>query len=101
MEDVSASIEESIVVNSKVENLFSPKILRRAFVFITTEPDQCDLAVEDLKQIDGVNEIYRSLGCYNIVARVSAKSVEHLRDLVFRRIKNITSIKSTLTLTVV
>ena len=89
MEDVFADIDESIVVDSKVKNFVTPKLLRRAFVFITTEPEQCDLAVEDLKQIEGVNEVYRSLGCYNIIAQVSAKSVEHLRELVFQRLKTL------------
>lgn len=101
MQDVSVSEAESIVVDSKVDNFISPSLLRRAFVFITTEPDQCDLAVEDLRQIEGVNEIYRSFGCYNIIAKVSAKSVDHLRELVFQRIKNLLSIKTALALTVI
>ncbi len=101
LEDVYAGTVESIVVDSMDRKPTNPELLRRAFVFITTEQEQCDLAVEDLRQIEGVDEVYRSLGCYDIVAKVSAKSVDLLRELVFQRIKNLSSIKSTLTLTIV
>lgn len=101
MEDVFTKTDDSIIIDSKVKTFINPKILRRAFVFITTEPEQCDLAIEDLQQIKGVDEVYRSLGCYDIIAQVSAESIDHLREFVLHRIKNITSIKSTLTLTVI
>ena len=87
MEDVVANLDESIVVGSKVKNFVNPNLLRRAFVFITTEPEQCNLAIEDLKKIEGVDEVFRSLGCYDIIAQVSAKSVDHLRELCFNELK--------------
>jgi DNA-binding Lrp family transcriptional regulator len=45
--------------------------------------------------------VYLSRGTYDIVAKVAGESIENLRELVFNKIKNLPSIKSTLTLTVV
>ncbi len=81
--------------------IYENKILRKAFVFITTDPELCNGAIDDLKKIDGVTEVYLSRGTYDIVAKVAGESIEHLRELVFTKIKNLPSIKSTLTLTVV
>lgn len=77
------------------------KPLRSAFVFITAEYGSSDVAFEDLKRIDGVRELYFSRGAYDIVAKVTGESLEHLREIVFKRIKSLSSIKSTLTLTVI
>ena len=74
---------------------------RHAFVFITAEPDSSKSALEDLKKVDGVLELYSSRGAYDIIAKVSGESLEYLREVVFKQIKNLSSISSTLTLTVV
>jgi DNA-binding Lrp family transcriptional regulator len=77
------------------------KLERSAFVFITAELGSSNAAFEDLRQIDGVKEIYYSRGAYDLIAKVSGKSMEHLREIVFRQIKSLSSIKATLTLTVI
>lgn len=74
---------------------------RQAFVFITAEPHSSKSALEDLKKVDGVIELYPARGAYDIIAKVSGESLEHLREVVFKQIKNLGSIKSSLTLTVV
>ena len=71
---------------------------KHAFVFITAEPDSSKSTLEDLKTVEGVVELYPSRGTYDIIAKVSGESLEHLRENVFKQIKNIGSIKSTLTL---
>ncbi len=81
------------------KRLQTPK--RHAFVFITAETDSSKSALEDLKKVDGVLELYHSRGAYDIIAKVSGESLEHLREVVFKQIKNLSSITSTLTLTVV
>jgi hypothetical protein len=57
--------------------------------------------VEDLRKIDAVKEVYLARGAYDIVAKITGDSFDYLREEVVKRIKNITSIKSTLTLTVI
>ena len=74
---------------------------RHVFVFITAEPDLSKSALEDLKKVDGVVELYPSRGAYDIVAKVSGESLEHLREVVFKQIRNLGSIRTILTLTVV
>jgi DNA-binding Lrp family transcriptional regulator len=101
MENVFSDLEAPISVDSYVKESAILKPLRSAFVFINTDADSLNLALEDLRQIDGVNEVYLSRGAYDIVAKVSGESMEHLQELVFHKIKNLSTIKSTLTLTVI
>jgi len=77
------------------------KLKRSVFVFITADSDSSHLALEDLRKIDEVQEVYLSRGTYDLIAKVSGKSLEHLREDVLKRIRNLNSIKSTLTLTVI
>ena len=57
--------------------------------------------LEDLKKVEGVNELYFSRGAYDFVVKVSGESLDHLREIVFKQIKNLSSIRSTLTLMVI
>ena len=81
------------------KTLDKPK--RSAFVFITTENDVGHMALEDLRKIAEVKEVYLAHGAYDLVAKVSGESFDSLRELVLRRIRNLSSVKSTLTLTVI
>jgi DNA-binding Lrp family transcriptional regulator len=74
---------------------------RHAFIFITADPDSSKSTLEDLKRVEGVVELYPSRGAYDIIAKISGESLEHLREIVFKQIKNLGSIRSTLTLMVV
>ncbi|HSV48753.1 MAG TPA: Lrp/AsnC family transcriptional regulator [Candidatus Acidoferrales bacterium] len=81
-----------------------PPVLRQkrsAFVFITAESDESHMALEDLRKLDAVEEVYLARGAYDLVAKVSGESMEFLREEVLKQIRNLTSIKSTLTLTVI
>jgi DNA-binding Lrp family transcriptional regulator len=86
---------------SVIDNSSSLKLKRSAFVFITAELDSSHLALEDLRKIEEVEEVYLARGAYDIVAKVSGESLDHLREDVLKRIRNISTVKSTLTLTVV
>jgi DNA-binding Lrp family transcriptional regulator len=77
------------------------KSKRSAFVFITIESDAGHVALEDLRKIDEVKEVYLAHGAYDIVAKVSGESFDHVREIVQSRIRNLASIKSTLTLTLI
>lgn len=101
MENVFADLSAQISTNYSERKVVNEKPLRSAFVFITAESDSSDVAFEDLKRIEGVNEVYFSQGAYDIIAKVSAQSLDHLREIIFRQIKNLSSIRSTLTLTVI
>ena len=99
LENVFADLSAQISAVCPEGEKEKPK--RNAFVFITAEPDSRKIAFEDLKQVEGVNEVYLSHGDYDFVVKVSGDSLNHLREIVFKRIKNLSSIKSTLTLMVI
>jgi DNA-binding Lrp family transcriptional regulator len=101
MQNVFSDLESTINLEPYERILEDKKLLRSAFVFINAEPDSFQAALEDLKQIKGVKEVYLSRGAYDIVAKVTGESMDHLREMVFSRIKNLSSVKSTLTLTVI
>jgi DNA-binding Lrp family transcriptional regulator len=99
LENVFANIGAAIEINSVMEKTQTPK--RHAYVFITAEPDSTKGAFEDLKSVEGVVELYNSRGTYDIIAKVSGESLEQLREVVFKNIRNLDNIKSTLTLMVI
>lgn len=74
---------------------------RSAFVFITAQSNECQEAFEDIRKLDSVDELYLAHGAYDIIAKISGESLEFLREEVLRQIRSISSIKSTLTLTVI
>ena len=89
-------------INSKTPEFEDPgKPKRSAFVFITTEADASQLALEDLKRITEVKEVYLARGAYDLVAKVTGESFDHLREIVQSRIRNVSTVKSTLTLTLI
>ena len=99
-------MENVFEVGAQVSTGFSvgdtfKKPKRSAFVFITAQTDSSQGALEDLRKIDEVKEVYVAHGAYDLIAKVSGESFEHLREIVHTRIGNLSSIKSTLTLTLI
>jgi len=70
----------------------------RAFVLINVESGAEEEVIKELRAIEGVEESYFSYGVYDIIAKVSANDMDHLKDLVTHRIRNLVKVRSTLTL---
>ena len=70
----------------------------RAFVLINVESGSEEEALKDLRAITGVTESYTSYGVYDIIAKVQANTMDELKDLITLRIRNISKVRSTLTL---
>ncbi len=70
----------------------------RAFVLINVESGAEQEVVDELKKIDGVEEAYFSYGVYDIITKIKADSMEQLKDMVTRKVRTITRVRSTLTL---
>ncbi len=100
MESIFVDTETQVGNEYSEEDIFE-KPKRSAFVFITTESDAGDMALEELRKIREVKEVYLAHGAYDLVAKVSGESFDHLREITLRQIKNLSSVKSTLTLTLV
>jgi DNA-binding Lrp family transcriptional regulator len=70
----------------------------QAFVLINVESGSEEAVVSELKRIEGVVEAYFSYGVYDIIAKVKAESMEKLKEMVTRKIRALTKVRSTLTL---
>ena len=54
--------------------------------------------MRELKKIEGVEEAYFSYGVYDIIAKIKADSMEKLKDMVTRKVRALSRVRSTLTL---
>jgi DNA-binding Lrp family transcriptional regulator len=99
LENVFADQTATINASASEEVVLKPK--RSAFVFITVDSESSQIAFEDLRKMAEVQEVYLARGAYDLVAKVSGDSLEHLREDVLRRIRGLSSVKSTLTLAII
>jgi DNA-binding Lrp family transcriptional regulator len=70
----------------------------RAYVLINVESGSEDDVLKELKRVEGVEEAYFSYGVYDIITKVKADTMDKLKDLVTRRIRTLSKVRSTLTL---
>jgi DNA-binding Lrp family transcriptional regulator len=70
----------------------------RAFVLINVESGSEDEVLKKLKTIEGVDEAYFSYGVYDLITKIKADSMDKLKELVTRRIRTLSKVRSTLTL---
>ena len=70
----------------------------KAFVLINVESGAEQEVVDDLKKIEGVEEAYFSYGVYDIITKIKADSMEKLKEMVTRKVRTISRVRSTLTL---
>jgi len=69
-----------------------------AFVLINTEMGSENEVLEALKKIENVKEAYVVYGVYDIIARVEAKSMDQLKDIITWKIRRLNKVRSTLTM---
>ncbi len=70
----------------------------QAFVLINVESGTEEDVVAELRKIEGVEEAYYSYGVYDIITKIKAESMEKLKEMVTRKIRTLTRVRSTLTL---
>ena len=70
------------------------------YVLLNTEPSQMESVLEEVKEIDGVKEVYMVYGTYDICAKVKAEMPNKLKGIV-QKIRSKENVSSTLTLMVV
>lgn len=72
-----------------------------AFVLIKTEIGSENEVLQSLKKVDHVVEAYAVYsGVYDIVAKITAETVDKLKELVRRHVRRIDKIQSTMTMIV-
>ena len=94
-------VDRAATISASASDEAPLKLKRSAFVFITADSESSHIALEDLRRMSEVQEVYLARGAYDLVAKVSGESLEHLREDVLKRIRGLHSVKSTLTLTVI
>jgi DNA-binding Lrp family transcriptional regulator len=70
----------------------------RAFVLINVETGSEEEVVGELRKISGVEEAYFSYGVYDIITKINAPSMEKLKEMVTKKVRALTKVRSTLTL---
>jgi DNA-binding Lrp family transcriptional regulator len=70
----------------------------QAFVLINVESGTEEEVAAELRKIEGVEEAYFSYGVYDIITKIKAESMEKLKEMVTRKIRTLTRVRSTLTL---
>jgi DNA-binding Lrp family transcriptional regulator len=73
----------------------------KAFVLINTEIGSEADVLKDLRKIEGVEEAHSVYGVYDIIAKVSAESMDKLKEIVTWRIRRLDKVRSTLTMIIV
>ena len=69
-----------------------------AFVLINTEIGAESEVLEQLRKIDAVEESYVVYGVYDVVAKVSADTMEKLKEIVTWNVRRLDKVRSTLTM---
>lgn len=72
-----------------------------AFVLINAEIGSEDAVVKELKAVVNVKEAYMVYGVYDIVAKVSADTMDKLKEIITWKIRRLNKVKSTLTMIVI
>ena len=71
-----------------------------AFVLINAELGKEESILEELRNIDQVKEAHFVYGVYDIIAKVEAESMDKLKEIVTFKIRRLSDVRSTLTMTV-
>jgi DNA-binding Lrp family transcriptional regulator len=69
-----------------------------AFVLINTEIGSESEVLDQLKKIDAVEESYMVYGVYDVVAKVTADTMEKLKEIVTWKVRRLDKVRATLTM---
>lgn len=72
-----------------------------AFVLINTEIGSEAEVLKTLKDVEGVVEAYAVYGVYDVVAKITADSMDKLKEIVTWHVRRLDKVRSTLTMIVV
>ncbi len=71
-----------------------------AFVLINSELGKEESVLKELRSIENVIEAHIVYGVYDMIAKVEAESMEKLKEIVTFKIRRLSDVRSTLTMTV-
>ena len=72
-----------------------------AFVMINTEIGSEKEILDEIRKIDAVKESYMVYGVYDIVAKVSADTMDNLKEIVTWNVRRLDKVRATLTMIII
>lgn len=75
-------------------------MMTEALVLINAEMGSETEILKSLRKVEGVVDAFIVYGVYDIVSKVKAENMDHLKGIIVERIRNIDKVRSTLTLIV-
>ena len=72
-----------------------------AFVMINTEIGSEKEVLDEIRKSDAVKESYITYGVYDIVAKVSADTMDKLKEIITWNVRRLDKVRSTLTMIVI
>jgi len=72
-----------------------------AFVMINTEIGSEKEVLDEIRKIDAVKESYMVYGVYDIVATVSADTMDNLKEIVTWNMRRLDKVRATLTMIII
>ncbi len=72
-----------------------------AFVLINAEIGSEEEVLKELKKVEGVEEAYIVYGVYDVIAKITADTMDKLKDVVTWNVRRLNKVRSTLTMIVV
>ena len=70
----------------------------QAYVLFNVDAGSEDQVRKELKNIAAVQQVYVSYGIFDLISKITAESLEQLKEIVTYRLRTIHNVKSTLTL---
>jgi DNA-binding Lrp family transcriptional regulator len=74
------------------------KFMPRAYILVNVESGAEEQALNQIRNIDGVEESFVAYGVYDLVVRVKANTMSELKETITHKIRNSKQVRSTLTL---
>jgi len=72
-----------------------------AFALINAEIGAENEVLKALKNVEGVVEAYTVYGVYDIIAKITANTMEKLKEIITWKIRKLDKVRSTLTMIVI
>ena len=72
-----------------------------AVVLVNTDLAQQSQVLEKIRNVKGVEEAHILWGVYNLLVKITANSIDHLKEIIKHNLKQLTGVAMTLTLMIV
>ncbi|MFP3224207.1 MAG: Lrp/AsnC ligand binding domain-containing protein [Nitrososphaeria archaeon] len=71
-----------------------------AYVLINTDMGYEGEVLKQLKEMQGVKEVYLVYGVYDLIAKIEAESMEQVKEIITWKIRRLEKVRSTLSMIV-